>query len=434
MIILNQIKTIISVKKTLLFFLILFTQLTLVAKDGYIINFETKNLQGKTIEISHYYGSSRIFYSKNIVAISENEQSVSVKENAKILGGIYKINFIGQKNYKDIIIDNGDSLSFSIDGIDIANLTVLNSEKNKLFFLYPSIQNDSIISTFLSNHSKSVGSLFFKLEAKRRNVPAYYSKRAEYQRTFWDSIDLKNDQLRYLPNIYKTLNLFNELQPINDSLYSRSMNQVLNQVETNSDNFEFYLTWYFKNMRYQQLYYLDNTFINTYKKYFDTLNIEFKNLSSFRSIERTYDDVFANKKGEVISDFNFLDSNDSTYTLSKIYPNNDYTLIAFYDPYCSHCQKAMPKISLLFSELKATSGKKIETIGMLNAYEKEGWKEFIVENNMINWINLYSKDPNKEYQEDFNSYSNPRFFLVDRNGILVSRSGDTKILYSIIKQ
>ena len=45
-----------------------------------------------------------------------------------------------------------------------------------------------------------------------------------------------------------------------------------------------------------------------------------------------------------------------------------------------------------------------------------------------------SKDENKAYQEKFNSYSNPRFFLVDKNGILLSRSGNTNELFRIINQ
>ncbi|MEN9002655.1 MAG: thioredoxin family protein, partial [Flavobacteriales bacterium] len=278
---------------------------------------------------------------------------------------------------------------------------------------------------------KSAGAVFFKLEKKRKEIPAYFSRRAAYQKVFWKGMDLDNQQLQYLPNSYRTLKIYTELQEINDSLYSFAMNNLLSKIKTSS-NFEFFSTWFFKNMRYNQKYSIDKTFVNTYRKYFDTLKIEYENISNFRAIERSYDDVNTNMQGEVITDFKLHTKSDSLVILSRVYPKNDYTFIAFYDPDCFHCQKAMPKLSALFSDLKKNKNIKIATIGMLNAYDQMGWSTFITRNNMQNWINLYSKDPNKAYQDDYNSYSNPRFFLLDSKGILLSRSGDVNELYKII--
>ena len=57
----------------------------------------------------------------------------------------------------------------------------------------------------------------------------------------------------------------------------------------------------------------------------------------------------------------------------------------------------------------------------------------MLEKNISNWLNLKSVDPKKAYQEDFNSYSNPKFFLIDKNGKILLKSLNAIAIEGIIK-
>jgi thiol-disulfide isomerase/thioredoxin len=135
-----------------------------------------------------------------------------------------------------------------------------------------------------------------------------------------------------------------------------------------------------------------------------------------------------------IPDFTMIDKDSTSYTLSKIYPENDYTFIAFFSPTCHHCEVTMPQAQAAFENIKNKyPTKKIKLISILNDTDESKWEQFVLEKNISNWLNLKSVDPKKAYQEDFNSYSNPKFFLIDKNGKILLKSLNAIAIEGIIK-
>jgi hypothetical protein len=54
--------------------------------------------------------------------------------------------------------------------------------------------------------------------------------------------------------------------------------------------------------------------------------------------------------------------------------------------------------------------------------------------NLHKTINLKSLDPNRTYQHSLNAYSNPTYFLLDKEGKVVLKSFNNKAILEIINK
>jgi hypothetical protein len=95
----------------------------------------------------------------------------------------------------------------------------------------------------------------------------------------------------------------------------------------------------------------------------------------------------------------------------------------------------MPVVSDSFKSLKNKyPNKNIQLIGVLNDPEESTWEEFITEKRLTDWLNLKSVDPKRKYQEDFNSYSNPSFFLISNSGEILLKTFNIKTIEELFKK
>lgn len=79
--------------------------------------------------------------------------------------------------------------------------------------------------------------------------------------------------------------------------------------------------------------------------------------------------------------------------------------------------------------------KKTEWVTILNDKEEDKWLPFIEKNQLETAaINLKSLDPNRGYQQVLNAYSNPCYFLLDREGKVILKSFNNKAILEIINR
>jgi thiol-disulfide isomerase/thioredoxin len=179
---------------------------------------------------------------------------------------------------------------------------------------------------------------------------------------------------------------------------------------------------------------MEESFNHLFKNYFEDNKCKAFTDNDMATYNNRY---YTNKKVPLLSktpDFDLVTKDSIPYTLSKIYPENDFTLVAFYSPTCEHCQKNMPIVSDFFANLKTKyPEKKIQLIAVLNDDEEDKWDSFISEKKLTNWLNLKCTDKLKKYKEDFNAYSNPSYFLINKSGTVVLKTYNSKAIEEIIK-
>jgi thioredoxin-related protein len=103
--------------------------------------------------------------------------------------------------------------------------------------------------------------------------------------------------------------------------------------------------------------------------------------------------------------------------------NYNYTVLIFFDPNCEHCKTEVPKmdstIQVLEKELMVTIGK----FAVCNEPNMplNGWKAFIQTHKLnLNYEHVIINN-DIELRKAFDAFSNPLFFLIDKEGILLAK-------------
>jgi hypothetical protein len=79
--------------------------------------------------------------------------------------------------------------------------------------------------------------------------------------------------------------------------------------------------------------------------------------------------------------------------------------------------------------------KNTQWVTILNDRDENKWIEFLEKNQLEqSSINLKSLDPNRTYQYSLNAYSNPSYFLLNKEGKVLLKSFNNKAILEIINK
>jgi len=108
-----------------------------------------------------------------------------------------------------------------------------------------------------------------------------------------------------------------------------------------------------------------------------------------------------------------------------------YTLLAFWDPICSHCKIEIPRLDSFYKASWKDLQLKIFSVNT-NAKELAAWKTFIQENHLENWTHAYQteEDLNKEIKaglpttirQKYDVFKTPTFYLLDANKKIIAKN------------
>lgn len=116
---------------------------------------------------------------------------------------------------------------------------------------------------------------------------------------------------------------------------------------------------------------------------------------------------------EQYPDFTLPDINYTNIKLSEIYCKNRFTILHFWGYWCPYSRAYTPTLTKLYKDYKA---KGLEIMSIHGSASKSEWINY-VQNNQMNWINLYNESDNV-----FDSYpakSVPSIMIIDTQGKIV---------------
>jgi peroxiredoxin len=111
-----------------------------------------------------------------------------------------------------------------------------------------------------------------------------------------------------------------------------------------------------------------------------------------------------------------VDVNDQPISLSELVKKAKLTMLIFWEPDCSHCQKEMPKFIALYEKYKS-QGFDVFAVSIGN--DKDKWRNFINTNNLV-WHNgILPTDPS--VYSKYYLQSTPITVLIGNDGKIKSR-------------
>ena len=358
-------------------------------------------------------------------------------ENSKrIYGGIYQIKFLSKSDFIDLVLDNGAAVAATLSGDDIKKISVQKSPENVDFLAYQNSNRTSeeakkMRETLIKKYPKSVYSLYLKIE-NLRNVNSKSAEAELAQEKFFSQIDRKDPRLMLMPNTANALYKYVNLKPVNETNYRSAIEALMKDLDEKSPTYGFYLSWVFKNILFFKDNNIEMLYPEFFKKYVMGKDVKFSTKTEYSSIANISMKIDKLPNGAQIPAFEMHDRRDSTFQLAEVVKKSKFTLLAFYDPDCHHCQITMPKFVDFFNtdEMKAYD---VQKIAVLNAPEDlKKWDEFVDKHKMQTWLNVKSAKLDLKYRDDFMVYANPNFFLVDQTGKILTKDQDLDYIRFII--
>jgi thiol-disulfide isomerase/thioredoxin len=173
----------------------------------------------------------------------------------------------------------------------------------------------------------------------------------------------------------------------------------------------------------------DKVFLHIYENFFAKGDTILLNPESNKSIKERAYSLMANQLGLAAAPLLLNDVQDKKISLYAI--KAPYTLVAFWDPTCSHCKVEIPKLDSFYK----ANWKKLNVVVLgvnINAKENSAWRTFIKDHNLNDWIHGYQseEDLNKEIKEGrpttirqlYDVYKTPTFYLLDSNKKIVAKN------------
>ncbi len=413
------------------------------SKEGFEISIHTTNLKDKKLQLYLVTGVTKKQFITDSIAIKENSKIVVFKQPKKIIEAIYYLKFSDQKNGVGIALDNGAVMDLYLNSNTIEEITCSNNAINKDFIEYQQ-QDKSITSeqktnkrnALLSRYPKSILNLFLAVENKiAEKVPVTLEEKISYRNSYFTFMDLTDKRILFLPNSTKLLYKYVTLLPITADNYIDNIDHSLKELSCKSKSFGVFSNYFISNLAFFESYQLEDAYNYLYKTYIDKNPCDIFSTADYNNYANKYATNIKVPIGTKCPDFELVSKDSITYKLSEIYPKNDLTFIAFFSPSCKHCQDRMPVISESLKNLKNKyPNKSIQLISVLNDPDESNWEQFIVEKNLNDWLNLKSTDPKRKYQEDFNSYSNPSYFLINKSGDVILKTFNIKAIEELINK
>jgi thioredoxin-related protein len=266
-------------------------------------------------------------------------------------------------------------------------------------------------------------------------VPATLEEKINYRNSYFTFLDRADKRILFLPNTTKLLYKYVTLLPITADNYIDNIDNLLKGLDCKSKSYGVFSNYFISNLNFFETNQLEKAFNHLYKNYIDKNPCDVFSAADYNSYSNKYATNIKVPIGTKCPDFELVSKDTIVYKLSEIYPKNDFTFIAFYSPSCIHCQEKMPVVSASFQNLKNRyPAKKIQLIAVINDADESNWTQFISEKKLDSWLNLKSQDSKRKYQEDFNAYSNPSYFLINKSGDLILKTFNIKAIEELINK
>jgi len=416
---------------------------TIGSKDGFEISIHTTNLKDKKLQLYLISGVTKKQFVTDSLTITDNNQIVVFKQPKKIIDAIYYLKLNSQKNGVGLALDNGASMDLNVQSENMDQITCSNNAVNKDFIAYQGQdksatpeQKTNSRNALQSRYPKSVLNLYLAAENKiAEKVPTTLEEKIKYRNSYFTFMDLADKRILFLPNSTKLLYKYVTILPITADNYIDNINNSMKGLSCKSKSFGVFSNYFISNLAYFESYQLEDAYNYLYKTYIDKNPCDIFSAANYNTYSNKYATNLKVPLGTKTPDFELVSKDSITYKLSEIYPKNDFTFVAFYSPSCVHCQEKMPVVSDSFKNLKNKyPTKNIQLIGVINDADESNWTQFISEKKLDSWLNLKSQDSKRKYQEDFNAYSNPSYFLINKSGDVILKTFNIKAIEELINK
>ena len=433
------------------------------SKGGYNIAVTIAGLKDSAIYLAYHYGDKQ--YIKDTVNLDKKGFGIFI-DQTPLPQGIYMIVLPGKK-YFEILISQDQHFIVACSYKDYFNtLKFSGSDENTAFLDYQKKwsalqQKAAGISRRLQNNkqnSDSVRLLTIKqkaqeeemksylkgvirdndnnllatlvkallpLEVPEFNVPAgtpnpdsvKWIRKYNYNKDhFFDNIDLTDERLLRTPVLFARLNTFftNVVIQAPDSI-NKEIDKLISKCQGNYKIFQFISVYLFNHFRESEIMGHDAVLVKIADDIYlsgkaDWVSKEFKD-DLRKQVELLRYNLIGMKAQNLVMD-SFKGIFVSLYDVEK-----DFIILYFWEPNCSHCQEATPKLKAYYDKARNQG---VEVFAVCTTADKKAWTKYIEDNKLL-WINGWDPDRSSHFDYYYNVQTTPMIYILDRNKKIIAK-------------
>lgn len=424
------------------------------SQDGYDISIQFKNLKNMECYLGHHFGDKQfVIDTANI----DNNGKVNFKSDDNVIGGMY-LAILPTKKYFEFIL-NEPKLSITTDTVDyLQSMKFKNSKENKLFyedlrFLEGKKKEAKTLSDQLSKLDKNdetatkpikdgLAELDKEVKAYRagiieNNPDLFYTKLLKatpepevpdppknpdgtidslfqfkyYKKNFLKNVDFSDAKMLHTPLLHSKMKQYLDklTQQRPDSILKSTFYIVDELVKDDQDVFKYVVNYVTSTYEKSKIMGMDEVFVGMVNKYYNTGRAYWIDDTQLYKIkDRAYKlaPLLLGKKAPAM---NLKDQNGNFVNMYDI--DKEVTILYFWDPDCGHCKKMTPFLKDFWDKFKNES---ISIYAVCTEVEKDKWIKYIDEKG-LDFINVGDFELRNTFREDYDIYSTPVVYLLDKN-------------------
>ncbi len=427
---------------------------------GLKAQFQVKIKATNTIDSIAYLRAS-IFDDKNYIpkdTIQLKKGIAVVKNDKSVFGGIYYLYFPSSKQKISFIAENKDTINLTINGPDYINNSTINGLKNKLFLQYQQIEKS--LSFIDSNYAKEITSgkkigltqkaAYFKIKTDsltgfRSNALKMFKpndvlyihfdalnkldasvpnkKNFEARQKFINQFDLNTPRLFFTPNMKSILMEYFSYYPLQADSMVKGVDTIMLKVMCTNKAYSFVFNYIAKLMKNREIQNNTEGYAYLLNKYIKEGKCTFLDAKQKDLLLQELTQIQFQKLKDTCLNVILPDTAGIQKDLHQFAKNFNYTLIVFYDPSCDHCKAELPKMDSTIAVLEQQLLVKIGKYAICNApgASKKEWFDFINDYHLVKSYAHVQLGNDLPIRKAYDAFSNPLFYLVDRDGILLAK-------------
>ncbi len=246
------------------------------------------------------------------------------------------------------------------------------------------------------------------------------TKRYFYQRDhFLEAINFQNSALLNTPVLKSKLDhYFNKvLIQHPDTIIPQAL-KVLSQSNIDSIMFQFLSSYFLNLSQDSKLMGMDKLLVKVADFSYLSGRAYWASNSFLRELQIKVRMLRANLIGNTAPEIRLPNVENNEVALKST--DAIFTLLVFWEIDCGHCQEEIPKLHTQILESSFANKVKVYAVHTDNKYDQ--WVDYIAENSLEDWINVYNKQNETNFKIDYNVIQTPMIYVLDGQKKIVAKN------------
>ena len=240
---------------------------------------------------------------------------------------------------------------------------------------------------------------------------------------FWDNFNFGRAGLIRTPIFQEKLDTYFKklILQIPDSIVN-PMLQVIEMSKKNEEVNHYVFLYLLNEANQSQIMGMEKVFVVLSEKYILNNQKSWLDTGVVRKVRERVEAVKPNLVGNIAPELKLPDSEGNYYSLRQV--NAKFTLLYFWEPDCSHCQKTTPILNKDLYQIFKNKG--VDIFAVLTQSNKEKWMKAIQEYKIQEWTNVWDPNYTSNFRKLYDVTSTPIIYILDKNKKILAKRLDVE--------